>query len=65
MGSSFRRGGIRWRHSTIGFATTVSLQEVAPNASYLFPYVLHPLHIIVPKKAYDALPSDGGVEQES
>jgi TRAP-type C4-dicarboxylate transport system substrate-binding protein len=42
----------------IGFATTVSLQEVAPNASYLFPYVLHPLHIIVSKKAYDALPAD-------
>jgi TRAP-type C4-dicarboxylate transport system substrate-binding protein len=42
----------------IGFATTVSLQEVAPNASYLFPYVLHPLNIIVSKKAYDALPAD-------
>jgi TRAP-type transport system periplasmic protein len=42
----------------IGFATTVSLQEVAPNASYLFPYVLHPLNIIVSKKAFDALPSD-------
>jgi TRAP-type C4-dicarboxylate transport system substrate-binding protein len=42
----------------IGFATTVSLQEVAPNASYLFPYVLHPLHLIASKKAYDALPAD-------
>jgi TRAP-type C4-dicarboxylate transport system substrate-binding protein len=42
----------------IGFATTVSLQEVAPNASYLFPYVLHPLNIIVSKKAFDALPAD-------
>jgi TRAP-type transport system periplasmic protein len=42
----------------IGFATTVSLQEVAPYASYLFPYVLHPLNIIVSKKALDALPGD-------
>jgi TRAP-type C4-dicarboxylate transport system substrate-binding protein len=42
----------------IGFALTVSLQEVAPNASYLFPYVLHPLHIIVAKKSFDALPAD-------
>jgi TRAP-type transport system periplasmic protein len=42
----------------IGFATTISLQEVAPNASYLFPYVLHPLNIIASKKAFDALPAD-------
>jgi TRAP-type C4-dicarboxylate transport system substrate-binding protein len=42
----------------IGFALTVSLQEVAPNASYLFPYVLHPLHIIVAKKSFDALSPD-------
>lgn len=42
----------------IGFATTISLQEVAPNASYLFPYVLHPLNIIVAKKSFDALPAD-------
>ncbi len=42
----------------IGFATTISLQEVAPNASYLFPYVLHPLNIIVSKKSFDALPAD-------
>jgi TRAP-type C4-dicarboxylate transport system substrate-binding protein len=42
----------------IGFANTISLQEVAPYASYLFPYVLHPLNLIVSKKAYDALPAD-------
>lgn len=42
----------------LGFAISVSLQEVAPNASYLFPYVLHPLNIIVAKKAFDALPAD-------
>jgi TRAP-type C4-dicarboxylate transport system substrate-binding protein len=42
----------------IGFANTISLQEVAPNASYLFPYVLHPLNLIVSKKAFDALPAD-------
>ena len=42
----------------IGFANTISLQEVAPNASYLFPYVLHPLNLIVAKKAFDALPAD-------
>jgi TRAP-type C4-dicarboxylate transport system substrate-binding protein len=42
----------------IGHANTVSLQEVAPNASYLFPYVLHPLNLIVSKKAFDALPAD-------
>ena len=42
----------------VGFALTVSLQEVAPNASYLFPYVLHPLHIIVSKKSFDTLSPD-------
>jgi TRAP-type C4-dicarboxylate transport system substrate-binding protein len=42
----------------IHFALTVSLQEVAPNAAFLFPYVLHPLNIIVSKKAFDALPPD-------
>lgn len=42
----------------IGFANTISLQEVAPHASYLFPYVLHPLNLIVSKKAFDALPPD-------
>lgn len=42
----------------IGFANTISLHEVAPHASYLFPYVLHPLNIIVSKKAFDALPPD-------
>jgi TRAP-type C4-dicarboxylate transport system substrate-binding protein len=42
----------------IGFATTISLQEVAPNASYLFPYVLHPLNLIVARKSFDALPAD-------
>jgi TRAP-type C4-dicarboxylate transport system substrate-binding protein len=42
----------------VGFATTVSLQEVAPHASYLFPYVLHPLHVVVSKKAFEALPAD-------
>jgi TRAP-type C4-dicarboxylate transport system substrate-binding protein len=42
----------------IGFANTISLQEVAPHASYLFPYVLHPLNLIVSKKAFDALPAD-------
>ncbi|MBM3573335.1 MAG: C4-dicarboxylate ABC transporter substrate-binding protein [Alphaproteobacteria bacterium] len=42
----------------VGFAMTISLQEVAPNASYLFPYVLHPLHIIVAKKTFDGLSAD-------
>ncbi len=37
------------------FASTISLHEVAPNGSYLFPYVLHPLNIIVSSSAYDAL----------
>jgi TRAP-type C4-dicarboxylate transport system substrate-binding protein len=39
----------------IGLAITVSLQEVAPHASYLFPYVLHPLNLIASKSAFDAL----------
>lgn len=39
-------------------ANTVSLQEVAPHAAYLFRYVLHPLNLIVSKKAFDALPTD-------
>lgn len=37
------------------FASTISLQEVAPNGSYLFPFVLHPLNIIVSQSSYDAL----------
>ncbi|MEO8134297.1 MAG: TRAP transporter substrate-binding protein DctP [Betaproteobacteria bacterium] len=39
-------------------AMTISLQEVAPYAAYLFPYVLHPLNLIVSKKAFDALAPD-------
>lgn len=42
----------------IHFSLTISLQEAAPNASYLFPYVLHPLNILVSRAAFDALPSD-------
>lgn len=42
----------------IGLAVTVSLQEVAPYASYLFPYVLHPLNLIASQTAFDALPAD-------
>lgn len=42
----------------IGFANTISLQEVAPYAAYLFPYVLHPLNLIVSKKSFEALPPD-------
>ena len=42
----------------IGLAITVSLQEVAPYASYLFPYVLHPLNILASQTAFDALSPD-------
>lgn len=42
----------------IHFSLTVSLEEAAPYASYLFPYVLHPLNLIVSQSAYDALPAD-------
>src|SRR6056297_2151930 len=42
----------------IGLAVTVSLQEVAPYASYLFPYVLHPLNLIASQSAFDDLPED-------
>lgn len=42
----------------IGLAVTVSLQEVAPYASYLFPYVLHPLNLIASKSAFEALPAE-------
>jgi TRAP-type transport system periplasmic protein len=42
----------------IGLAITVSLQEVAPYASYLFPYVLHPLNLITSKSAFDGLSPD-------
>jgi TRAP-type transport system periplasmic protein len=42
----------------IGFANTISLQEVAPYAAYLFPYVLHPLNLIVSKKSFEALSPD-------
>lgn len=37
------------------FADTISLQEVASNAAYLFPYVLHPMNIIVSQTAFDEL----------
>ncbi|MDA4847858.1 TRAP transporter substrate-binding protein DctP [Hoeflea poritis] len=36
-------------------AETISLQEVAPHASYLFPFVLHPLTIVVSESAYESL----------
>jgi TRAP-type C4-dicarboxylate transport system substrate-binding protein len=39
----------------IGLAVSVSLQEVAPYASYLFPYVLHPLNLLASQEAFDAL----------
>ncbi|MGM0743226.1 MAG: TRAP transporter substrate-binding protein DctP [Pseudomonadota bacterium] len=42
----------------IGLAVTVSLQEVAPYASALFPYVLHPINLIASQSAFDALPED-------
>lgn len=41
-----------------GFATTISLQEVAPHFSYITPYALHPHSIVLSKKAFDALPAD-------
>lgn len=41
----------------IGLAVSVSLQEVAPYASYLFPYVLHPWNLIVADQAFDTLPA--------
>lgn len=42
----------------VSLAVSVSLQEVAPYAAYLFPYVLHPLNILASKKAMDALPEE-------
>lgn len=42
----------------IHFSLTISLQEAASNAAYLFPYVLHPLNLIVSRSAFDALPAD-------
>ena len=36
-------------------APTISLQEVTPYYSYLFPYVLHPINILISQRAYDAL----------
>jgi TRAP-type C4-dicarboxylate transport system substrate-binding protein len=36
-------------------ASTVSLQEVAPYASYLFSYVLHPINIIVSESVWESL----------
>ncbi|MCC7276370.1 MAG: TRAP transporter substrate-binding protein DctP [Alphaproteobacteria bacterium] len=41
-----------------GFATTISLQEVAPHFSFITPYALHPHSIVLSKKAFDALPAD-------
>lgn len=51
----------------IGLAVTVSLQEVAPYASYLFPYVLHPLNLIAAQSSFDALPAEAQkiVEEEA
>lgn len=39
----------------LGAAMTLSLQEVAPYAAYLHPYVLHPLNNLVAKKSMDSL----------
>ncbi|WP_092842461.1 TRAP transporter substrate-binding protein [Roseovarius lutimaris] len=39
----------------VSLAVTVSLQEVAPYASYLFPYVLHPWTFVVSQSAFDKL----------
>lgn len=41
----------------VGMAVSVSLQEVAPYASYLLPFVLHPWNTIVSQKSFDALPA--------
>ena len=41
-----------------GFATTISLQEVAPHFAFITPYALHPHSIIVSQRAWDALPPD-------
>ncbi|RAI02101.1 C4-dicarboxylate ABC transporter substrate-binding protein [Acuticoccus sediminis] len=43
---------------TVGSALSISLNEVAPYASYLFPYVLHPLNMIVSTSAFEALPEE-------
>lgn len=38
-----------------GVATTISLQEVAPYGSYLFPFAISPLTLIASKKAFNQL----------
>lgn len=38
-----------------GVATTISLQEVAPYGSYLFPFAISPLTLIASKKAFSQL----------
>lgn len=55
---AMQRGVVDCAVYPIGLATTVSLQEVAPYASYLFPYVLHPLNLIVSQEAYGKLPPE-------
>lgn len=40
---------------SLGMAASLSLNEVAPYSSYLFPYVLHPLNIIVSRSAFESL----------
>lgn len=55
---AMRQGVVDCAVYPVAFASTISLQEVATNAAYLFPYVLHPIGIIVSNKAWDSLSAD-------
>jgi TRAP-type C4-dicarboxylate transport system substrate-binding protein len=55
---AMRQGVVDCAVYPVAFAPTISLQEVATNASYLFPYVLHPIGIIVSNQAWKSLSAD-------
>jgi len=42
----------------VGYAKTSSIQEVAPYEAYLFPYVTHPVNLVVTNAAWEALPEE-------
>lgn len=55
---ALQQGVVDCAYYPAGYAKTQSLQEVVKHGAYLTPYAIHPLSIIVSKKAFDELPPD-------
>lgn len=55
---AMQTGVVDCAYYPLAYATTISLQEVAPYASYIGTNIPAPGNLIVSKKAWDALPAD-------